>query len=282
MARKKKLRPGKGAIAEILTRFINPKQPIPGHDIKKHRSMVVLEEEDKDDNQKKIFRFYYDGDESKSLMWANHRYCNVLKEGDHLMLFGGPGEPRPPDSDEPKIKWRFSKARRLLVDDVNAGIIKFDHNDEPLMDVKDIYAMHVEYADYLFELFEERLLAIWKKTKDDINRAEEDLKHFEEFLENNEVSYFNKDGFIHWQGSEAQEQALVDLEANNIRDYGYLYVFQNNPVYHENFSYEQFKACIKQEVRTAKYLHTVEVRDLQKKEKRNKKKQSKKTTTNKP
>ncbi|CAJ1935773.1 unnamed protein product [Cylindrotheca closterium] len=64
LVRKKKLRPGKGAIAEILTKFINAEQPNQGS---KHRSMVVLEEEDKDDNQRKIFRFYYDGDEGKTI-----------------------------------------------------------------------------------------------------------------------------------------------------------------------------------------------------------------------
>ena len=118
MARKKKLRPGKGAVADLFTRFIKPPQPLIGGN-KNHRSMVILEEEDKDDKGKKIYRFYYDGDEEKNLMWANHRYVKVLKEGDHKLLFGGPGELRVDGFKEPRIKWQHSKAKRLLVEDIN-------------------------------------------------------------------------------------------------------------------------------------------------------------------
>ncbi|CAJ1956081.1 unnamed protein product [Cylindrotheca closterium] len=267
MARKKKLRPGKGAIAEILTRFIKPEQPNPGS---KHRSMVVLEEEDRDDNQRKIFRFYYDGDEERTLMWANHRYLNVLKEGNHLLLFGGPGEPRPPESKEPNIKWQFSKARRLLVEAVNKGEIVFNEDDEPQQDLKEIYASKPEYSEYLFEKFEERLNNIWIKTKEDKNRASDDLEFFEEFIDCNEVSYFNKDGTAQWQGSEAQEQARVDIAANAVFHFGYRHLFENNTLYHLNYTHEQFKAYVRQEISRKKYLHTVEVRALQKREKENK------------
>ena len=70
---------------------------------------------------------------------------------------------------------------------------------------------------------------------------------------------------IIWQGPDAQEQALVDLAENNIRDFGYRHVYDTNAVYHENFPYDKFKDYIKEERRTKKYLHTVSVRDLRKK-----------------
>ena len=255
----------------MLTRFIKPAQPIQqGRD---HRSYVVLEEEDKDDKGKKIYRFYYDGDEEKKMMWANYRYLKVEKEGKPELLFGGPGEARVDGFKEPRIKWQHSKARRLLVDDVKDGNVEFDDDDNPLLPIKDIFSMHPEYADYDFERFEERLLAIWEKYKAERDRAAEDLAAFEEFMEYNEVKLFNRQGTIQWQGSEAQAQALVDLAENNIKDYGYKHVFQSNAVYHENFPYGLWKEYMKQEIRTKKYLHTVKVRDLQKKQKRENKHQ---------
>ena len=259
----------------MLTRFINPAQPIQS---KNHRSYVVLQEEDTDDKGKKIYRFYYEGDEEKRMLWANHRYLKVEKEGKPELLFGGPGEARAVGFQEPRIKWGNSKARRLLVDDVNDGNIEFGDDDKPVMPIKDIFAMHPEYADYDYERFEERLLSIWEKCKAEMDRAAEDLAAFEEFMEYNEVKLFNRQGTIQWQGSEAQQQALVDLAENNIGEFGYQHVFQSNEVYHENFTYGLWKEYIKQEIRTEKYLHTVKVRDLQKKQKREKKHQRQQKT----
>ena len=272
MAKKKKqrLRPGKGAIANILTKFIKPKQPLPDNS-NKHRSNIVLEKEGQDENNKRIVYFYYDGDEEKNLMYANHRYVNILKEGDHMLLFEGPGEPRLPDSNEPNVKWQYSQARRLLVQDINDGIVEFNDDDTPTMDLKEIFGMHIEYSEYNFEKFAERLQSIWKKTKGDINRAGEDLEALEDFIQYNEVSYMNKFGMIQWQGSEAQEQAWVDLAEDNIRDFGYRHVFDTNPVYNENFTFQVFKDKIRQEISTKKYLHTLKTRDLQKKQKQEKK-----------
>jgi len=47
------------------------------------------------------------------------------------LLFGGPGGELRADAgfEEPAIKWRHSKARRLLVNDVNKGNIEFHKND---------------------------------------------------------------------------------------------------------------------------------------------------------
>src|SRR6056300_1718991 len=96
---KKKLRPGKGAVALVLMKFIILVQPIQGR--KDHQSYVVLEEEDKEDKGKKIYRFYYNGDR-KRMMWENQQYLKVEKEGKPELLFGGPG------FKEPTIKWQHS------------------------------------------------------------------------------------------------------------------------------------------------------------------------------
>mmetsp|Transcript_8627 Transcript_8627/g.20738 ORF Transcript_8627/g.20738 Transcript_8627/m.20738 type:complete len:232 (+) Transcript_8627:152-847(+) len=144
--KKTKLRPGKGAVAEILTKFIKPKQPIPG-DNPHHRSMVILEEQCIDKNLNRIFRFYYpdhgggggggnDKRFGRTLMWANSRFVDVIEEGGHKLLFGGlepitpgasPGHNTDSQHDnykEPIKHWHISKARKLLVEDVTNGVIK--------------------------------------------------------------------------------------------------------------------------------------------------------------
>lgn len=279
MAKKKKikLRPGKGAIAEVLPRYIKPPQPIPGN--KRQKSLVVLVEEGFDANKRLIYRFYYKDDSEKNIMWANQRYVHMVEEGDHMLLFAGPGEPRAPDFNEPRIKWQYSSAKVILVQEVMDGNIMFDDDDKPYIidengdvshELKAIYAMHPEYASYKFEFFEERLQSIWEKMKLEMNRADKDVEYFEEFLSYNDVAYTNKFGMIQWQKSDAQEQALVDIAENNVRDFGYRHLFDNNPVYNQNFTYEVFKDKMKQEIRTKKYLETLKVRDLQKKAKQNK------------
>jgi hypothetical protein len=71
---KKKLRPGKGAKAQVLTRFIKPTQPLPGND-KKHRSTVVLTDRDHDKAGKVVFRFRYETADcdNATLLFANHK-----------------------------------------------------------------------------------------------------------------------------------------------------------------------------------------------------------------
>jgi hypothetical protein len=61
MARKRKLRPGKGAKALIFTRFIKPNQPLPDNN-RDHRSNVVLVERVKDAKAKDIYKFRYELD----------------------------------------------------------------------------------------------------------------------------------------------------------------------------------------------------------------------------
>jgi hypothetical protein len=118
MARKRKLRPGKGAKALIITRFIKPNQPLP------------------DNNKAKdIYKFRYELDAEEDggdVLSANVRYGKVTMEGGRNDLFDGPGEPLPEPFKEPKRKWRNSRARRLLYDDVKNGVVQFDEiNNKP-------------------------------------------------------------------------------------------------------------------------------------------------------
>jgi hypothetical protein len=99
---------------------------------------VVLTDRDHDKAGKVILRFRYettDGDNA-TLLYANHRYVQVIKEGDPNDLFDGPGEPQKEEEKhkEPKIKWKKSKARALLYEDVKKNVVAFDDNNKPVME----------------------------------------------------------------------------------------------------------------------------------------------------
>ena len=198
-------------------------------------------------------------------MFANHRYIKVTKEGDPLLLFDGPGEPLPPDEIhvEPKKKWRYSIAKKLLLKDIKDKKIMFGDDDKPLMPLEDIYCMHEQYAEYKFEKFEDRVEAARKKDVELNDRAEKDAKALEAFMEHNEVSHFTSRGFIQWQGSEAQELLLEDIAEKMHITMGYKRLFLERFAYWGNFEYDDFKEKIKQEIKTAKKVHTFEVRGKQ-------------------
>ena len=77
----RRLRPGRGAKATILTRFIKPKQV--GKD-KNHRSEVILKEEFEDEKGKLCYSFRLYADEPS--LYAVPRYLKIVEEGnvDHL------------------------------------------------------------------------------------------------------------------------------------------------------------------------------------------------------
>ena len=163
---------------------------------------------------------------------------------------------------EPRIKWRHSRAQALLYDDVEKGIIQFDDDNQPLMSLEEIYAMHPKYLDYLFVNFERRLNAIRDLIDTLIGRADDDIMVPENFMENHEISQVNWLGMIQWQGSEAQEYVIQDIEKNMHVNRGYRFMYDQRPEYFMYFDYKTFKQKVRQEVRTKKYSHTLDVQNL--------------------
>jgi hypothetical protein len=274
MARKRKLRPGKGAKAIILTRFIKPNQPLPDNN-RDHRSNLVLVERVKDAKAKDIYKFRYDIDAEEEagnflsanvhhVLSANVRYVKVTMEGDSNDLFDGPGEPLPEPFKEPKKKWRNSRARRLLYDDVKNGVVQFGgNNNKPVMALEDIYSMHPEYVEYDECKFGDRLNGIITIVKKMENRAEEDYEAFLQYMENYPVSYANWKGYIQWQGSESRRLALIDLEANQEIALGYRQLYERRPEYYNEFPFDVFRDKCRQEIQTKKYIHTLKVKGKQ-------------------
>lgn len=261
-----KLRPGKGARATILTRYIKPKQPLEKGD-KKQRSEVILHERYFDEQNKPVYKFTYAlavGTARSPELHAKAHWVKVVKEGHHQELFDGPGEPLPKGKQtEPKTKWRHSRARAILYDDIEKRIVQFDEEGEPLDSLEEIYAMHPEYSEYLFVNFERRLRALREIFEALISRADEDIEALENYMANHEVAEVTWKGMIQWQGSEAQEYVLQDVEDEVHKRIGYKAMYEKRSEYFKYFDYKTFKQKVRQEIRTKKYYQTLEVRNMQ-------------------
>ena len=82
-------------------------------------------------------------------------------------------------------------------------------------------------------------------------------------MKNHEISEVTWKGLIQWQGSEAQEYVLQDIEEGIHLKVGYRAMYDKRKEYFAYFDYPTFKDNVRQEVRTKKALHTKEVRDCQ-------------------
>jgi hypothetical protein len=144
MARKKKTkRPGAGAKANILTKFIHPKQ---NNQDKQHRSNVVLvSREEKIVNRKQHVCFTFTINGSADILYSVTKHFVLVEEGAKDDLFNTPG----PDDDRTvaenvvaKGKWRKSKAKKMLYQLLIDGTIPMDNS----MPLEDIYSLNEEFA----------------------------------------------------------------------------------------------------------------------------------------
>ena len=192
-------------------------------------------------------------------MFAAIRYVKVVREGEPSQFFNDVLADNNVKFVEPKIKWRNSAAKKKLYDDVNNGIVPLDSKGPGKMTLKDIYLTRLEYAAYDFKKFSSWLNSIRKSIKGLASRANQDQEAFDLFVQNNEVSLFSKKGYIQWQGSESQRLLLKDIEAGKLEEFAgnkkdwYL----SRPEFYNEFPLNVFRDKIKQEVGTAKYLHTL-------------------------
>jgi hypothetical protein len=158
------------------------------------------------------------------------------------------------------------KAKQLLYDDILANRVPSEasHTDgTSTMQLKDMYLMHAEHADYHCSKFSARVSSIWTTIKDRNIRKEEDEELFAECIKNHPGSAFSHKGFIQWQGSEAQELAKEDIAENLHLTMGKkaLHAFWREC--YENFPFKDFQDKICQEARTAKWRHTLKVKRKQ-------------------
>lgn len=255
----KKRRPGKGAKGSLLTRFIHPKIACDKND----RAEVVLEERKEMEVNKKYqmcYTFKLVGDD-ENIYHAVKSHVRIEEEGPKKDLFDPAGRDLETNAfKEPKIKWRKSLAKELLYERIIDGSIPLDPADES-MSLEEIYSVEAEFNKYSFEQFGDRLNKLRENIIGNTKRADEDLAAFENYIENHEVSLFSHKGYAQWQGSTAQELLWDDLDE-----------YRNNPnmkpkdlwlsreEYHQEWPLHAFRSKLEQEIRTAKYLHTMKTK----------------------
>jgi len=181
------------------------------------------------------------------------------------------------EPEEPDIKWEDSNAKALLRKDIIDGIVPLEAKDdqnESTMPLFDIYNSRIEFADYKYEKFSSRLSSLRNTLANEFDRVALDQAAFDNYKKNHPVlTGFSRLGLIEWQGSESQRLLLLDIEAGKHLTMSKVDLYGDKPEYYNEFPLEVFRDKMYQELRTAKYLHTLEVKgkDPRKKGKKGKK-----------
>jgi hypothetical protein len=251
------LQAGKGARASVLTRLIKPKQHLPNND-KNHRSDVILVDRFENEKGAEVYSFRYANDDSDGLLLqSTTRYVKIIEEGEKEAFFDDDGE-----GEEGKVKWKDSEARRLLYNDIRGRVLPLESKHEdgtPTMTLQEIYVSRAEFAAYDYNKFSSRLATIRGIIKQLEKRADDDNAAFELYVANHPVSRYDRNGHQHWQGSVSQELAKADIEAGLVRQ-GYRNLYNSREEYFMEYGFKEFYDKIKQEIKTMKYIHTLNVK----------------------
>ena len=175
---------------------------------------------------------------------------------------------------EPTIKWARSEAKRLLYNDIREGRVPGKAKDgegKSIMALKDIYALRPEFALYLYSLFSSRLSSLRTTVQDRDSRAALDAEAMESIIANHEPKVFSYKGYANWQYSEAQELLKQDLLDGIEKTMSKKEFWASRSAYYENYPLGAFRDKVMQEIRTGKYLHTLEVRGKDTREKKGRK-----------
>jgi hypothetical protein len=166
-------------------------------------------------------------------------------------------------SEEPKISWKKSEAKRLLYKEIMDGEVPLEAKDDlglSTMPLSEIYVMHPQYALYSYDKFSSRLSSLRQTIKAANHRARDDEEAFQKYKQNHPPSEVANNGCIQWQGSEARELLLEDMEEGLHTTLGKMELWGQRPEYYEYFPLAVFRDKIYQEIRTAKYIYTCQVK----------------------
>ena len=273
MARKytTKLRAGVGSKASIYTCFLYPKQEVADQ---KHRSNVELVAMQSIDIKGKSVVCYIcklEGREDVLLHAPKSRFkleANGPEESYFVPLTKAEKEEEIDKAAsgrfiELKTKWAKSAAKKILYNLIMDGSIPDD--DDESEDLQLIYMMHEEFAKYDYYKFKERLSRMRQKIHDLNTRADDDWKAYQMYVSNHEPAHFSSKGYIQWQGSTAQELLWEDIAAGKHNFMAPKELWLSREAYREEFPLHAFRSKLQQEIRTAKYLHTLKVREENKK-----------------
>jgi hypothetical protein len=275
---KTKLRAGVGAKCSICTRFLHPRQ-IEFTYQKDHRTNVVLVSADRVKIRGRMIDCYHCtvGGDEEDLLYAARSHFKLEENGPEEGYFIPLTEKEKEEErqaitsanfKEAKIKWKKSEAKRKLYLLILDGEIADTDTDSE--DLSKIYLMDEEFAKYDFGLFKQRLSALRQKVHELNDRAKNDLEAFETYKSNHKPSLFSHKGYIQWQGSTSQELLLLDIENGKHKQISPKDLWASRSEYYDEFPLDAFRSKLYQELSTAKYLHTLKERGLNKKGKKTK------------
>lgn len=159
---------------------------------------------------------------------------------------------------EPRTKWRKSKAKEILYDDLVDGKI-------PLVkqageDTHQYYLSRNEYQRYDPDKWTSRLDQLRETINFRYERARDDLEAYRQFKTNNPASLVSKKGYIQWKGSDAHHFLEEDLNNGLLESMSIQELYNARPEYYGNFPLDVFHDKVHQEIRTEKYLQTLKAK----------------------
>jgi len=251
----RKLKAGKGARASILTRFIKPKQPIPNGD-NNHRSNIILDSRFVNQKGQKYYYFTLEDNENGELLYGSEQYTKIIEEAD--TFFEGEYNTLHVKFEEPDTPWSESDARSLLLQDLIDGKVPLEPKS---MSLQEIWSMHtVEYSLYDYEKFSGRVSSLRGIVKLLKRRKEQDQIAFNKFIDKHKKpSTHSSKGYIQWQGSDAQKQAIQDIKNGLLESMGYKKLYMDRDVYIEQFPFEDWSDKMRQEISKSKFIHSLKV-----------------------
>ena len=161
---------------------------------------------------------------------------------------------------EPR-RWQNSTVFRLLERDIRDGVVHSAPTNPS--DWETIYIMRPEYSLFDNKKFEKRLETLRNKAGESNSWSQEDESRFEAFLARHEVSLFSHNGYEQWQGSNAQQLLILCLENNKLVTMRKQDLYGSRSEYYDHFPLKNFRDFLDQEVGTAKWRHTLEVKGKQ-------------------
>jgi hypothetical protein len=158
-------------------------------------------------------------------------------------------------------KWKKSEAHKLLERDIRKGDVLVEEPEGGDWEV--VYFMRPEYAKYDHNKFKKRLETLRRAAKEDSSRAAEDEAALDAYLRRHPVSHFSHQGYEQWQGSEAQLVIWEDINEDRHKTMRKRDLYGSRHEYYEHFPLKTFRDNLRQEIKTEKWRHTLEVKGKQ-------------------
>jgi hypothetical protein len=141
-----------------------------------------------------------------------------------------------------KLTWAKSQAKKLLEEDILGGIIDG-------MDPKTVFKQRPEYAEFPYEQFRARLLALRKQILDKQELAIWDSNAVVHDQQIHPKNMHNLFGMPRWYGSEAEKLLRQDMDEGKHTMMSPMMLYESREAYFENYSLKVFWSHLNQECR---------------------------------